>query len=294
MSYGTAGQWAGMNPTTDWFDVDRYSNSIREIEDTEGVRIFLVEGDERALVIDAGRGVGDLRGLVSELTDLPVTLALTHWHWDHIGRAADFEDVRIHPVERSADGGVTIDAVTDEFVGSPADFVEEWRAAGKELPSGFDPEGFELEPVPAGHVTPLSPGDRIDLGDREIEAVHIPGHTPGQLALLDRGAGVLFGADVVHRDFGQKLHFETGDVAAAQGTFADLVELSAAGAFNALLTCHNPPIEGDDLDILRRYREGLSEILTGERDYRVVDTGRTEARQYRVAGNEVLTRVESL
>lgn len=281
-----------MNPTTDWFDVERYSDSIREIEDTEGVRIFLVEGDERALVIDAGRGIGDLGGLVEELTDLPATLALTHWHWDHIGSAADFDDVRIHPAERAANGGVAVDAVTDEFVGSAASFVEEWQAAGKELPGGFDPDGFELAPVPPGHVTPLTPGDRLDLGSRDIEAIHLPGHTPGQLGLLDREAGVLFGADVIHRDLGQKLHFETGDVTAAQGTFADLVGLWEADAFNTLLTCHNQPIEGDDLEILRQYRVGLAEILADERDYRVVDTGRTEARQYRIAGHEVLTQVD--
>ncbi|MFB6310601.1 MAG: MBL fold metallo-hydrolase [Salinirussus sp.] len=280
-----------MNPTTDWFDVTRYSDSIREIEDTEGVRIFLVEGEERALVIDAGRGIGNLRDLVAELTDLPVTLALTHWHWDHIGSAAEFEDVRIHPAERAADGRVTVDAVTDEFVGSAADFIDEWRAAGKELPAGIDDQ-FELDPVPAENVSPLAPGDHIDLGDRGIEAIHIPGHTPGQLALLDREAGVLFGADVIHRDLGQKLHFETGDVTAAQGTFADLVGLREAGVFDALLTCHNPPIEGADLDILRRYRNGLAEIIADKRDYSVVDTGRTEAREYRIAGHEVLTQVE--
>ena len=57
-----------------------------------------------------------------------------------------------------------------------------------------------------------------------------------------------------------------------------------------MLTCHNPPIEGDDLELLRSYRDGLAEVMAGERDYDLVDTGRTEARRYRIAGNEVLTK----
>jgi glyoxylase-like metal-dependent hydrolase (beta-lactamase superfamily II) len=279
-----------MNATDDWFDVTRYGDSITILEDTEEVRIVLVEGDERAVVVDAGRGIGDLRGMVESLTDLPHELVVTHWHWDHIGAASQFDSVRIHPAEMTPDGRVTIDAVTDEFADRPRTFVEGWQAAEKALPEGFDADTFEVEPVPADRVQPLSPGEIVDLGDRRLEVVHIPGHTPGQIALLDRAAGVLFGADVIHLAQGLKLHFETGDVAAAQGTFADLTALWEAGAFDTLLTCHNPPMAGEELELLRRYRDGLAEVLSDDRSFQVVDTGRTEARQYTIAGNEVLTK----
>jgi glyoxylase-like metal-dependent hydrolase (beta-lactamase superfamily II) len=279
-----------MNATNDWFDVTQYADSITILEDTEMVQVFVVEGDDRAVVVDAGRGIGDLRGMVEELTDLSHDLVLTHWHWDHIGSASQFDRVRIHPTETTPDGRVTIDAVTDEFADSPGTFIEGWQDAEKALPGGFDPDTFDVEPVSADRVSPLSPGDTVDLGDRTLEVLHIPGHTPGQIALLDRDAGVLIGADVIHREQGLKLHFETGDVAAAQGTFAHLTALWEAGAFDTLLTCHNPPIAGDDLDLLRRYRDGLAEVLSDDRAYEDVDTGRTEARQYRIAGNEVLTK----
>lgn len=281
-----------MNDTTDWFEVTEYSDAITIVEDTEMVQLFLVEGQDRAVLVDAGRGIGDLRGLVDGLTDLPVDLVVTHWHWDHIGAASQFDRVRIHPAEATPDGRVTIDAVTDEFADSPAEFVAGWRAAETALPDGFDADEFDVEPVPADRVRPLSPGGTVDLGDRVLEAIHIPGHTPGQIGLLDRTAGVLIGADVIHRERGLKLHFETGDVPAAQGTFADLTALWEAGGFDALLTCHNPPMAGDDLELLRRYRDGLAEALSDDRAYQEVDTGRTRARQYRIAGNEVLTKPE--
>ncbi len=290
MSYGTGAPSARMNATTDWFDITRYTDSITILEDTEMVQVFVVEGDERAVVIDAGRGIGDLRGMVGQITDLPVELVLTHWHWDHIGSANQFDRVRIHPAEMTPDGRVTIDAVTDEFADSPRTFIEQWQADGKPLPGGFDPDTFDIDPVPTDRVTPLSPGETVDLGDRTLEVIHIPGHTPGQIALLDSEADVLVGADVIHREQGLKLHFQTGDVAAAQGTFADLTGLREAGAFDSLLTCHNPPMEGDELDLLQRYRDGLAAVLAGDTDYREIDTGRTAARQYRIAGNEVLTK----
>ena len=39
--------------------------------------------------------------------------------------------------------------------------------------------------------------DLIDLGGRSFEVIHIPGHTPGSIALLDRGNRILVGGDSV-------------------------------------------------------------------------------------------------
>ena len=47
--------------------------------------MYLIIGEEKALLLDTGCGVCDLKELVSELTDKPVMVALTHGHRDHAG-----------------------------------------------------------------------------------------------------------------------------------------------------------------------------------------------------------------
>ena len=50
----------------------------------------------------------------------------------------------------------------------------------------------------------LNDGDLIDLGDRCLRVIHLPGHSPGSIALLDVGSDrCLFSGDVVY-DSGRK------------------------------------------------------------------------------------------
>lgn len=277
-----------MNRTDDWYDVERVTDRGYRIVEGDGYGVYLVVGAERAAVVDAGIGVGDLRGLVDGLVDTPVTLLLTHWHWDHIGAAAAFDDVRISRRDLGPDGRVAVDAHTDEFVHRPGAFVEEWRAAGNGFPDGFDPDAYALDPV--ADPTPVEPGGSIDLGDRELEYVHAPGHSRGHLAVLDRAEGVLYGGDVVHRETGLYAHFEGCDLAAYRGAFERLADLRDDGAFDVLLTSHNPPLAGDDLALLDRLHDGLGRILDGEAAPERVDTAWGPADRYVVDGSPVVTR----
>lgn len=274
-----------MNRTDEWYDVERVTDSSYRIMEVEKYGQYLVTGTERALVIDAGVGIGDLRGLVTELVDAPVTLLLTHWHWDHIGNAAQFDDVRIHEDERTADGRVAIDGLSTEFVDRPAELVEEWQAAGKPLPDGFRPETYAIDPVE--DVTPISPGESIDLGDRSLESVHTPGHSPGHLSMLDREKEVLYGGDVIHIDGGLYLHLERCDPRACLETFERLIDLRDDGAFDTLLTCHNRPLAGSELTVFETLRDGLQQILDGEADFELVTTDYGRAHRYEVEGSPV-------
>jgi glyoxylase-like metal-dependent hydrolase (beta-lactamase superfamily II) len=62
--------------------------------------------------------------------------------------------------------------------------------------AGYDVTAYALEPwVPTRTV---AEGDRIDLGDRSFEVLHLPGHSPGCIGLWDEVAGVLFSGDAVY------------------------------------------------------------------------------------------------
>ena len=62
-----------------------------------GEQAYLIEGGERALLVDGLSGVGSLKAFVRELTELPVTLVNTHGHVDHIGADFEYGEVRIAP-----------------------------------------------------------------------------------------------------------------------------------------------------------------------------------------------------
>ncbi|WP_406101296.1 MBL fold metallo-hydrolase [Streptomyces sp. NBC_01003] len=64
--------------------------------------------------------------------------------------------------------------------------------------AGYDPSSYELRP--ARVTRQLHDGGRIDLGDRAPTVLHLPGHSPGSIALFDESDGTLFSGDVVYDD----------------------------------------------------------------------------------------------
>nr|MDP9472148.1 MBL fold metallo-hydrolase [Chloroflexota bacterium] len=85
-----------------WFAVSAPEEGVFTIEEPlheEQVKSYLVVGSERAILIDTGMGVGDIRTLVADLTDRPVTVVNSHVHWDHIGGNGLFAEILIHPTE---------------------------------------------------------------------------------------------------------------------------------------------------------------------------------------------------
>lgn len=280
---------ADMNATDEWYEVSRLSDrSYRIAEDKYGM--FLVEGDSRSVLVDSGAGVGDLRRLTRELVETPTTLILTHTHWDHIGAAAQFDDVLVSPIELPADGRIAIDSLSDEFLDRPARFVDRWVDAGNELPDGFDPDNYGIAPTDAD---PLPEDGSIDLGDRSLEIVPFPGHSPGQIGLLDPETRVLYGGDVIHVDRDLYVMFDDCDLNDYVESMTRLRELRDSGAFEVLATSHNEPLSGDDLSIVDDLLAGLREIAAGERDYEVVETDWETARSYRVGSSTVLTKTAS-
>ena len=60
---------------------------------------YLLVGDERALVIDTGSGLYDMKKLIAKLTDKPYDVVVTHLHGDHNGGSNQFEEVWMHPLD---------------------------------------------------------------------------------------------------------------------------------------------------------------------------------------------------
>ncbi|MFE7532536.1 MBL fold metallo-hydrolase [Kitasatospora sp. NPDC057542] len=62
----------------------------------------------------------------------------------------------------------------------------------------YDPHAYRLRPARVSRH--LTDGDTIDLGDRQLTVLHLPGHSPGSIALYDARTQTLFSGDVVYDD----------------------------------------------------------------------------------------------
>jgi len=79
-----------------WYEVYKLTEdtyAIYEPFQFEEAICYLAIGNEKGVLIDTGTGLGDLKRLVGELTDLPVSVINTHTHWDHIGANSQFDDI---------------------------------------------------------------------------------------------------------------------------------------------------------------------------------------------------------
>ena len=119
--------------------------------------LYIVEGNERALLIDAGAYIPDLDKIVATITSKPVTMMLTHAHGDHVGGAGPFPEVYLNA------GDMPI------------------------VPNNM--RNYK------GQIRYFYDGEVIDLGGREIEVIFTPGHTAGSTTFFDKAKHYGFSGD---------------------------------------------------------------------------------------------------
>ena len=159
-----------------------------EIDEFDCGSIFVLEGEEKAMVIDTGTGIGDLRAVIAGITDKPLVLFVTHAHGDHIGGLGWFDEYYMNEADVGKDA---MDGV--DFRKHYAKMIAD--RSGKSYPYDMD---ADIRPWPAG-ANPvrhdLVDGQTFDLGGRVVTAMRAPGHTPGSMVLLDPTTRILFAGD---------------------------------------------------------------------------------------------------
>ena len=88
---------------TNWFTVetiDKEIFAISEYRHWEETHCYLICGTEKAVLIDTGLGIGNIKSVVDSLTSLPIMVVTTHVHWDHIGGHKYFENISVHEAEK--------------------------------------------------------------------------------------------------------------------------------------------------------------------------------------------------
>lgn len=159
---------------------------------------YLVEGEQRAMVIDTMFGYGNLAAFCRELTDRPLVLVNTHYHGDHTGGNYDFDACYLHTLDIPFMRAALDRAQSDPTAYRTARFEQMRSAALEENREMVQPGDVCLaRPMP---IWPVWDGDVFDLGGKTIEVIHVGGHTPGEIVLLDRAARICFTGDACNNN----------------------------------------------------------------------------------------------
>jgi glyoxylase-like metal-dependent hydrolase (beta-lactamase superfamily II) len=174
-----------------WFEVYKPAPdvfAIYEPHQAEEVISYLIVGQKRALLFDTGMGISDIRKVTAELTKLPIVVLNSHTHDDHVGGNWQFDTIY----------GMDTDFTRRNARGSRDDAQAEVtpdQICGT-LPRGFDPKAYVTRPWKI--TAYVHDGYRLDLGQRVIEVIATPGHTPDAITLIDRRNRLLFTGDTYY------------------------------------------------------------------------------------------------
>jgi len=192
-----------------WFERREMDDRVRLLWEPHVVElmrcnIWHVQGRDRDLVIDTGMGVVSLVAEMQDLLDKPVTAVATHGHADHIGSHHEFDDVVAHPAEAESlrhPDLASLD-VAEAWGQEMVDWLSEvgYALPGKyfvtALPAGTSLTSFRQRPTTITRL--VDEGDVIDLGDRQFEVLHLPGHSPGSIGLWEGATGTFFSGDAIY------------------------------------------------------------------------------------------------
>ena len=216
-------------------DIMQLSEGTYRIDD-DRVRFFVLEGRDKAIMIDSSMNNANAIDGAKKVTDKPLEIVNTHADRDHIAGNCAFEKMYMSPAEEPV-----------------------YRENGGQ-----------------GTIIPVKEGDIIDLGDRPLEVIVIPGHTPGSIALLDIKNRVLYSGDTVQSGiifmFGKNRNMDT--------FIESLKKLEKiSDRFDLIYPSHDRcPVKPD---IISKLIEGAEQVRAGKAEGKEMDLFGNKVMMYR-------------
>ena len=265
---------SGVAEGQEWFFTREALAGTWMVDEPQHVCSWLVAGRERAVLLDTGLGVAPVRPVAERLVPVPVSVVNTHYHFDHVGGNHEFDEIAAHPLSVP----LIAEAAPPDVLQAYGDYAQrqlEALAAYEELdaeffwlltretrprpfPASFDPATWTIPGTTA--TQRLEDGDRVDLGGRVLTVLHLPGHSPDMIALLDEREGLLFAADVFN--IGPVYcHFPDSSLEALTASAHRLAEL--AGELRFVVAHHYGRVLAEPA-LLRQYARDLDRLSAGD------------------------------
>jgi glyoxylase-like metal-dependent hydrolase (beta-lactamase superfamily II) len=261
-----------MADETGWFEVRRVTPDLWMIAEPGHVVNWLYAGSERAILVDSGTGIVPIKPVAEGLTDRPILLVNTHYHFDHVGGNAAFAErlagVAGGPLlERAAPRDLLrrylagfpaiIAAARARAAADPDAFALTPETEVRDFPLSFDPAAWLPGRVPATRL--LHEGEMIDLGDRQLRVIETPGHSPDGICLFDARHGVLFAGDTL-MEGPLYAHY---DESSLQDLLASVRKLEALEAPVQAICAGHIPRAVAETTLIAETAEALRHVLEG-------------------------------
>jgi glyoxylase-like metal-dependent hydrolase (beta-lactamase superfamily II) len=270
--------WGDVHPRKSWFDVRPLADGVVLIAEPGHVNNFLVIGEDRAVLLDTGLGVADIRSVAEQLAGKPLSVVNSHYHFDHSGGNRQFDDIAIHRAGAELLAQPAPEGLAEGYMAYTQRLIEAWAGYKqlddtyfhlvtgdtlvRPLPAGFDPASYAV--VPSTATTLLDDGDEIDLGGRVLKVMHTPGHSPDSICLFDERDGLLFGGDTINTGpiYAQ---LEDSDVAAFARSTRRLADLR--DAVSRVFVCHFMRVDNAPA-LLAEVADGFERLVEGTAPFR--------------------------
>ena len=168
---------------TDIYTVEEIAPGTFRLDECGRDNCYLLCGETGALLIDCSLGTGDLPAAVRKLTDLPLTVAVTHTHGDHAGGGHQFGAIRVPRAEMHF-----------SYRGQNLRVFRRMLLSNRMKRAGITKKNVRGS-IRKTAWLPFDDGDVFDLGGRTVRAVSVPAHTVGGTVFLDETNKLAFLGD---------------------------------------------------------------------------------------------------
>ncbi len=223
---------------SDWFKVYELPNDIIAIYEPCHIQesiSYLIKGSTHSLLWDTGLGMFDIKSVVDSLTDKPLIVVNSHYHFDHLGGNRFFQKVHVFNHEiiiNRLKKGVYAEDVEQGFTKGAINYT------GK-IP--FDIESFSIPPT--NNFVTVENGHIFDLGNRQFTICHTPVHSPESIILVSESEKILFTGDTIHPT-NTCVHLGFNKFASHADVFIDTMEKLAEKYHTYQLYCsHIEPMQ---------------------------------------------------
>ena len=148
------------------YEVNQIDDNSYYINDEDNDSCYLIVGTTNALLIDCGLFKEALLPTIKQITDLEILLVLTHGHGDHVGCISEFNNV---------------------YMSSKDKDVYFWNQ--EKFP--------DIKLIDYNDIRLIKNHQELNIGNKIIELVELPGHTPGSLLVVDSSNKTIYTGDAI-------------------------------------------------------------------------------------------------